>query len=416
MAATFYPECMEIREGNWPNIERAGPHLATYAAVTPKEAAIDENMAPNRMYSMVLKEASEALTARRHNILEWGHLKRKEKRGMALTPPEMHRLYNLTKSADLNDSSIFQITIVQFVQQIIGQISSFNVINRAFTRIPADNLRGKIPEGGAPEVTVQVRRLTEPTITHTDFGQTEFRIRRNDMHLYFSREDRYEASIDPLPFSAAQGNKLLMQVRDLMALQTLSEAPEITTTTFPMDNNSIGSSQAMFVPRAAADSTGIFQEIVVNQWVKWRNEFKYIIMHPLDYRIHETNFYSRNKMTANPASANGITPFLGLERWGVTAIISPWVPRNRAYFVAGEGAYELDGPKVVDSDFDALRFADYFPVRDFVGYKLVHPERFTGKAVLNIENVTTADEITTDRQIQDMVKLPEDTVAKSDNP
>ena len=417
MGCTYFPAAMELRAGNNPDIEEAGEYLASYVEAPHTRSAADMPMAEGHPPGgeIVLEGASRALRGRRMAQLELMTLRKQAARG-TLTGGRWNRLHTLTKSADLNDSAIHQITIVQFVQQMIGKINSLNLINRAFTRIPADNLRGKIPEGGAPGITIQVKRLQEPTITHTDFGQTEYRIRRNDMHLYISREDRMEATIDPLSFSSMQGNQLLMQARDLLALQALSNATDFTDVTFPAGaGQTIGSSTMNIVPRAAADSSGIFQEILLSHWNKWRKIFKYIVMHPNDYRVHETNYYSRNKQNPNPVSGWGITPFLGLEKWGTNAILSPWVPRNRAYFITDEGAYELDGPKVVDSEFDVRKFADYFPVRDFVGYLLVHPGRFTAKAVLNIEDVTTGDEITTHSQIQKLVELPENAVVKNDD-
>ena len=162
MAATYYPESMELREGWATDIDHSGPYMAAYVdhLEETKKAALEYNMAKGRLYDSKIDHTSDALRNRRMNHLERVALRKAFKRG-GLAVSQMHRLDQLTRSADLNDSAIYQITIVQFVQQIIGQISSFNVINRAFTRIPADNLRGKIPEGGAPEVTVQVRRLTE---------------------------------------------------------------------------------------------------------------------------------------------------------------------------------------------------------------------------------------------------------------
>ena len=417
MSMTYYPKSMELLEGTAYDIDDGGRFVMSFSPDENAKSADAPLTAPGHKDGIRMKKAAPFILKRHKNRLERNELRKEFRRG-TLSPAGMNRYQSLTKSADLNDSAIHQITIVQFVQQMIGQISTLNVINRAFTRVPADNLRGKIPEGGAPGVSVQVKRLQEPTITHTDFGQTAFRIRRNDLHLYISREDRMEATIDPLAFSSMQGNKLLMQTRDLLALKELSKIPSITDNPFPSQaGKTIGSSAMHFVPRAAADSIGIFQKILVDQFIKWRNEFKYIIMHPLDYRIHETNFYSRNKTGAQPSTGNSaIRPFTGLEPQGVTAIISPWVPRNIAYFLTNEGCYELDGPKVVDAEYDARKFADYFPVRDFVGYLIVHPERFATKAVLNIEDLTTGTEITTDAQIQKMVELPENAVQKSDNP
>ena len=416
-SASYYPRTRQLREGNETDIKDSGERLFSFQPSTYIKSASDPRIAQGHPYTtdVHLTGASPNMINFRATQVEIERLKEEGQYG-DMSAAKWNRMNMLTRSAALNDSAIHQITIVQFVQQLIGRINSLNVINKAFMRIPSDNLRGKIPEGGAPGVTVQVSRLQEPTITHTDFGQTEYRIKRNDMHLYISREDRMEATLDPLSFSAMQGNQLLMQVRDLMALQALSFSPENTETTFPTGTNSIASSGNMSVfPRAQADSSQIFQEIVNNHWLKYRNVLRYIIMNPLDYRYHETNYYSRNKTAANPVSGWGIRPFLGLETWGTTAILTPWAPRNRAYFVGDQGAYELDGPKVVDSEYDAEKFADYFPVRDFVGYLLVNPKRFTTKATLNIEGLTTGPEITTNDQIQRLVELPDDLVDKNDD-
>ena len=94
------------------------------------------------------------------------------------------------------------------------------------------------------------------------------------------------------------------------------------------------------------------------------------------------------------------------------------------YALADEGAYELDGPKVVDAEYDARKFADYFPIRDFIGYHLIHTSkgRFGCKLELNQQGVTTGDEITSDSKIEELLKPPEEgedrgyVVAKSPDP
>ena len=420
MGVVYYPGSMELREGHSIDIRDAGKFLASMRKVDPTEKQLSASAGPNTNTGFgaypnyVIGDIAPELAVARKSQVQKALVRRAMDRGDT-SLNTVARYNQLTRSADINDSSIHQITIVQFVQQMIGRINAVNVVTRAFTRIPADNLRGKIPEGGAPGVNVQVKRLSEPKIVHTDFGQTEFRIRRNDLHLYINREDRMEATIDPLAFSSSQGQIMLMQVRDLLALKELSRAPAVSTV-FPGGQGSIGSTDGSRVPRAEADSIGLFQQVVINHWTKWKKMFRYVIMHPDDYRIHETNYYSRNKMLPNPATPWGISPFAGLEKWGLQAILSPWVPRRRAYFLTDEGAYELDGPKVVDSEYDARKFADYFPVRDFVGYLLVHPARFSGKVDLNIMGVALGDEITTDEKVEELVGLPEEnTVDKNDD-
>ena len=358
----------------------------------------------NTRPALKFTEVDDRLIRAKQASAELNLLRRQAMRGL-LTPQMAAQMRSA--QAELSSHVIPQITIVPFVQRIIGMITSYNVISRAFTHIPANNLRGKIPEGGWPGVNVQVKRLQEPNISHTDYGQTEFRIRRNEIHLYINREDRMEATIDPLAYSMTQAQQQMMQIRDLMALKALSGATTNPYVTFPGSTNSIGSNGRSAFPRAIADASSYFLDVQQNQFTHWRHIFKYIITNPLDYRVIETNYYNRNKVEPNPLNEWGIGPFVGLERYGTVSITSPWVPRNRAYFVGTEGAYELDGPKVVDAEYDSRKFADYYPIRDFVGYHLAHPQRFVSKVELNIEGVTTGAEITTDKQIETMLAPPE---------
>ena len=129
-------------------------------------------------------------------------------------------------------------------------------------------------------------------------------------------------------------------------------------------------------------------------------------MNNADYRALQTNYYVRNNVKVAPAKGNGIVPFIGLEEYGINAIISPWVPRTFVYGLVGEGAYELDGPKIVDTEYDAKKFADYTPMRDFIGYKIVNPARFAMKFKMPISGQTNTTEITTDAQIQTLLKAP----------
>ena len=220
----------------------------------------------------------------------------------------------------------------------------------------------------------------------------------------------------------SQAQKIMFQVRDLLALKALNAAPAFDGVTFPTGGDSIAASGGTAFPRAVADSTAIFLDIENNQFTTWKNYFKYFIFHPLDYRVHTTNYYNRNKVTPNPPPRWGITPMVGLEEFGAVAIISPWVPRNTCYMVADEGAYELDGPKVVDAEYDAKKFADYFPIRDFVGYHLTHAKRFYAKVDLNLQGVTDGTPISDNVQIEKLLRPPRasDTqgyvVAKSADP
>lgn len=310
----------------------------------------------------------------------------------------------LERSAALNDSAIQQVTIVQFVQQMIGRIENASIIAKSHTHVPANNLRGKIPEGGFPSVTMQVGRLQEPEITHTDFGQKEFRIRRNDCHLYISREDRMEATIDPFSWSTMNAQKQLLQARDLLCLKELYLAYSSADTT--LEDPTAGMTNV--VPRAEHDTIGGILGAITSHFTKYRNRISKIVLNNLDFRAIQTNYFVRNNIKQEATQAWGVVPFPGLESQGVTAYISPWVARNIMFGLTEEGHYELDGPKVVDSEYDAKKFADYTPMRDFVGYLHVNPDRFGVRFAMPTSEflaTTTGDvgTITTDKKIEELL-------------
>ena len=303
-----------------------------------------------------------------------------------------------------------QLTIVQFVNEIVGKLEQPSYITTAFRHIALDRLRGKIPEMGWPAVNLQVNRLSEPEINYTEFGQTEFRIFRNDVHIYIPREDRMEATIDPFTTSVAQGQIQMMRARELLALKELSnlvylgngtagELPDFTAT------------GTEGVPHATNDGPRAFVNIYLTHFNKFFNYLKYFIFNPLDYRDYLSNWFSFAYNGVEAPEGFGVVPLRGMEKYGSVAIISPYVPEGFVYALTNEGAYELDGPYIVDAEYDAKKFADYNIVHDFIGYKIMNPDRFGEK--LKITASPTGTEITTNKQVYDKLKPPTDIVDKN---
>ena len=396
-ACTYYPEAQVIYSGAQDDLDkcRSSEYLGSMKFQAKKGAT---GMNPEQEF--LFEHVAEELATNKKMHAQYMAMRKQSVRGSGgQYGREMMKL-----EAALTDSAIDQITIVQFVKQIIGQLTNVNVIARAFQNIPTNRLRGKIPEGGWPGVSVQVDRLSEPQITHSDFGQNEFRIKRNDVHIYISREDRMEAAIDPFSYSTMQGQKQLLQTRDLLALKALSTL-EVNSTYGTFDDVTTKDADVT-IPRSRYDSTDQFMSVINQHFTTYRNHIKYIIMHPQDYRAHQTNFYTNNNLKTVPGTNWGVFPFEGLTNFGITAITSPWVPRSNVYCLTNEGAYELDGPKVVDSDYDAKKFADYTPMRDFVGYIISNPPRFGEKIDFPLAGVTSGTEITTDAQIARLLEPP----------
>ena len=350
-------------------------------------------------------DVSELVAATKKAQTEYNAAKKAMRHPGGIRSRQFAANYNrmmVEKTAELNDSAIQQVTILQFVQGILGQIETESQVAKIFINLSLGQLRGKIPEGGTPGITIQASRLSEATINHTDFGQTEFRIRRNDIHLYIPREDRMEATVDPMVFSTAQGQLVMKQARDLMALQEASNLilqpdnviSDPTTTT------------GTVMPRATNNPIGEFMAMIQNHFTEHKNRLKYFVMNALDYQAIQSNFYIRNNIQSAPAEGWGIVPFIGLESFGIQAVISPWCPRRTGYALCSQGAYELDGPKIVDTEYDVKHFADYSPIRDFIGYKIVNPARYGEKFEIEIAGVAKEKEILTDDDIQTRLKSP----------
>lgn len=320
---------------------------------------------------------------------------------------DLQKAYEEYRAA-VNSDNTNQVTIVQFVNALVGKLEQASYITTAFTHIGLDKLRGKVPEAGWPSVNIQVDRLSEPEISHTEFGQTEFRIKRNDIHIYMSREDRMEATIDPFAVSVQQGNIQMQRARELLALKELSNLQTNGTYGTIPDMQASTSTSA---PRSDNDAPYDFVNVLVSHFNTYFNYLKYFIFNPLDYRIYLSNWFTHAYTQIQVPEGFGVIPFFGLEKYGAVAIVSPYVPRGFCYSLTDEGAFELDGPKIIDSEYDAKKFADYNIVHDFIGYKVMNPKRFGEKLVL--AGITPGYEIETDKDIYDRLKAPKDLVVKN---
>lgn len=310
----------------------------------------------------------------------------------------------------VNSDNTNQVTIVQFVNNMIGKLQQPSFITTAFQHISLDKLRGKIPEIGWPAVNLQVQRLSEPEITATEYGQAEFRIFRNDIDIYTSREDRMEATIDPHSGSIKQGQIQMLRARELLALKELSTLTYAGNGTYGElpDFTATGSEG---VPHATNDGPREFVDVVLSHFDKYFNYIKYFVFNPLDYRDYLSNWFTFAYAQINAPKGFGVVPMKGMEEYGCIAIISPYVPKGFVYALTDEGAYELDGPYIVDSEYDAKKFADFNIVHDFIGYKIHNGKRFGEK--LKITSSPSGTEITTLKQIYDKLKPPKDLVVKN---
>ena len=356
-----------------------------------------------------LVETKPELTAAKKIEMKVYNLKRKARgRYDASIGREMSALYQEYKAV-VNGDNTNQLTIVQFVNEIVGKLEQPSVLTTAFKHIALDKLRGKIPEMGWPAVNLQVQRLSEPEINYTEFGQTEFRLFRNDVHIYTSREDRLEATIDPHAVSISQGNIQMQRARELLSLKSSSSLIKDGTFGDLPDFTATGTEG---VPHATNDAPKSFVKAHLGHFNKYYNYLKYWMFNPLDYRDYLSNWFSFAYAQLQIPKGFGVVPFKGMEEYGGIALISPYVPRKTVYALTDEGAFELDGPYIVDSEYDAKKFADYNIIHDFIGYKIMNPKRFGEK--LLIAGSGAEAEITTNKQIYDKLKPPKDLVEKND--
>lgn len=385
---------------------------AAVGELTPEQRSyVAQNMKKQHSYVYKMTDAAPHILQAMKAELKLNHLKKKSLGAGRMDVSVMQAMNEAYKEmrAAVNADNTNQLTIVQFVNAIQGKITNVSYVASAFTKISLDKLRGKIPEMGFPNVSVQVKRFSEPEITHTEFGQSEFRIFRNDIHLYISREDRMEATIDPYAVSTSQGQLQMMQARELLALK------ELSTLSVPAGYGVIPDMAAAAtnptVPRDKNDAPFAFTNVMVSHFKRYRNLLKYFIWNPLDYRVYLANWFTHAYTQIQIPEGFGVVPFFGLQKYGAIAIVSPWVPRGFVYSLTEEGAFELDGPKIIDQEYDAKKFADYTPIHDFIGYKIMNPKRYGAK--LELEGITPETEYTTDAQISKALKAPKDLVVKN---
>jgi len=363
-----------------------------------------------KKYGYKITEVIPELSAAKKLIMKRQHLQKIARGRNQYSASIMREMASLEKEyrAVVGGINTNQLTIVQFVNEIIGRLEQPSFITTAFKTIPLDKLRGKIPEMGWPAVNIQVNRLSEPEINHTEFGQAEFRIFRNDVHIYTSREDRLEATIDPHTTSISQGQQQVMRARELLALKELSTLVVNGTFGAIPDMAATGTEG---VPRATNDAPEAFVTAIVEHFNLFFNYLKYMVWNPIDYREYLSNWYNFAYSEIEQPQGWGVVPMRGLEKYGITAIISPYVPRGFVYSLTNEGAYELDGPYIVDAEYDTPKFADYNVVHDFIGYKIHNPKRFGEKFTLT--GITPGTEFTTNKQVYDKLKPPKDLVIKN---
>jgi hypothetical protein len=399
------------------NRKEVFPYLASRGLNEKEQAYIANAMGNNAKAVYTLDHVDKNLKTMQAARLKMEHyekLSRGEGRFDASIQRAYQAAYEEYRAAEINGTNTDQLTIVQFVNKIVGNIENASYVASAFKNIPLDKLRGKIPEMGWPGVNVQVKRLSEPEINQIQFGQDEFRIYRNDVHIYMSREDRMEATIDPFTTAISQGQKQMIRARELLALQACSNL-EVNATygTLPDITATPSGSSA---PASTNDAPKAFVNVMLGHFNTYYNYLKYFIFNPLDYRTYLANWFTHAYERIQIPEGFGVVPMFGLEKYGAIAIISPYVARTVVYALTDEGAFELDGPYMVDSEYDAKKFADYNIVHDFIGYQIMNPVRFGEKLSLPQSGVSAGTEITTNGQIAALLQPPANLVVKNTNP
>ncbi len=423
---TFFPKSKVAYSGSALNIDDLGydtQYVATFESfdrALPRvfSASKDEKESIEMMQASLrpakgykISEVREELSAMKRIQDKMDKVKVMARGRDQFSASVMNEMQDLQEQyeAVVNGDNTNQLTIVQFVNEIVGKLEQPSYITTAFKHIALDRLRGKIPEMGWPAVTLQVGRLSEPEISNTEFGQAEFRIARNDIHIYVSREDRMEATIDPYAVSVSQGQIQMLRARELLALLELSSLQINGTFGVLADFTATGTEG---VPHATNDGPKEFVNVYLGHFNLFFNYLKYFIWNPLDYRDYLSNWFSFAYSQLNAPKGFGVVPMKGMEEYGSIAIISPYVPRGFVYALTDEGAYELDGPYIVDAEYDAKKFADYNLVHDFIGYKIMNPKRFGEK--LTITASPSGTEFTDLTQVYDKLKPPKDLVIKDD--
>ena len=400
MTITYFPDSGDFYRTASDYRQKAIQRQNYLASTAPMPEGTREASAKDWKFRNASAQVAETVTAQ-ERLREIA----KEER-FASDPEEIGRLAAerayIVRSAAVNDTNAHQLTRIQFVRGIIGQIMNYLVAAKGYETINTPSLLGSIPEAGVADGNMQVEKLSRLVPSTTEFGGTDFRVRRNEVMVYLPKVTAFESNIPPWPKMVAGAAKQLAAYREVHAVMTLSKlgnlngGSSVTVIANPL------TSTANVVPNADNDTIGDIIDKIQDHALAQRNDITKIWCNPVTLRQIEINWFAKKSLDHTAPKGPGVFPFPGLDNYGVTAYSGYYVPKGRLYFGADEGFYELNGPKDIDEEYSALQYANLHISRDFIGYLAMNPGRYGFKATVG----TAATEVTTIKAAAALVKRP----------
>lgn len=316
-----------------------------------------------------------------------------------------------------NDSAsqvVGPLTQIPFIQDVLGFPTPEYWMNNLTTKVALPQLHAEQPETdwGTPNLQLEPTQFVENR--RPDFDSHFFLAKRNEFAFIIPREYRYRATIDPYNIYVRQASDGLRQAREALTLLALSGLPDQNTGGFnptgvdildPSTNATTGG-----YPAAENNSKVIYEGLFSDFWESTRQTIDSVVMNPVDFAKYESNFYTNGWQGYQDVSDWGLIQFPGFKR-PIRTAISPFCPRNRAYFFNSRFVFTGEGPMVTESWAKPEANSDAGAYRDYVDVRIFNAKRAGFKAV--ILGGTPGTEITTLREARDLIKPPVDILEKN---
>jgi hypothetical protein len=316
-----------------------------------------------------------------------------------------------------NDSAaqvVGPLTQIPFIQDVLGFPTPEYWINNLTTKVALPQLHAEQPETdwGTPNLQLEPTQFVEQR--RPDFDSHFFLAKRNEFAFIIPREYRYRATIDPYNIYVRQASDGLRQAREALTLLALSGLPNQNTQGFnpsgsdvpdPTENAATGG-----YPAAENNSKSFYEGLFANYWDSTRLQIDSVVMHPVDFVNYESNFYTNGWQGYQDVSDWGLIQFPGFKR-PIRTAISPFVPRNIAYFFNSRFVFTGEGPMVTESWAKPEANSDAGAYRDYVDVRIFNPKRAGFKAT--ILGGTPGNEVTTLKEARELIVPPTDLLEKN---
>ena len=274
-------------------------------------------------------------------------------------------------NADVDDN-ISHVRVIPRIPKILGVPPSIYFLENMFTSQPVEKLDARVAEQDGISIELQKQPTERVTPDRTQFTEHRFRLLRNSIGLVWSSESqiRADAPIKEIDYRNAALAK--SRAREMLALLEFSKLEEEDSLVI---NDVKGKEDGVAIPRSKNNPIEDFAVITTNFNVEKSANLSTFAWNPIDFVELASNYYALTTAFTGPAyQGYGVVAMPKMP--GLTAVISPFVPRGWVYGVDKNQVFKGEGPVVMEQERDAQIYSDRAYMHDFVQFLIPNKKRF----------------------------------------